>query len=99
MICTTSDLSPKSSNIFSATVAQSASTLEEADTTRPPWRQFIHSRHAKVKFLDPKLKPRINTECDFEKLLWKFIDDLLEAEIEELQAKIQEEVDLEVAHL
>jgi len=32
-------------------------------------------------------------------LVGEFINDPLDAEIEELEAKIQEEVDLEVAHL
>jgi hypothetical protein len=37
---------------------------------------------------------------DLDKLLWEFINDLLEAEIEEeLEAQIQEVVDLEVAQL
>jgi len=39
-------------------------------------------------------------DLDLEKLLWEFINDPLEAEIEEdLKAEIQEEVDLEVAQL
>jgi hypothetical protein len=38
----------------------------------------------------------INTECDLEKILWEFVNNPIEAEIEEFKAKIQEEVDLEV---